>query len=301
MNTDIVGRNGLSWERLRSFCAVAEAGSIVKAAGADPVRQSLMSRQIRELEQLFEVELIRRKGRGLVITDAGRRLATIARHQIRTLQDFDDECRGRPASFSIAGSNTFLQSVFLPRFGAIRKALPMVEWELHHLTARDAARAVVEGETDFALLRSTAMPAGVERAPLGRIAWVLAVPAEQAETGSASALSLLKVLPLALPISGELREAVDAYATKAKLTLKVVLACDSYQQALSAARAGACATIIPDILLKGAPLSLRTVQLPARLKLHQPLALVWRKRVIDSRRHGAAVRDLLRKVLAIED
>ena len=36
---------GLSLERLRSFLAVAEAGSIAKAAKGDPTRQSQFSRQ----------------------------------------------------------------------------------------------------------------------------------------------------------------------------------------------------------------------------------------------------------------
>ena len=51
-------KSGLSLERLRAFLLFREAGSITRAAGGDPVRVSLISRQLRELEEFFEVELV---------------------------------------------------------------------------------------------------------------------------------------------------------------------------------------------------------------------------------------------------
>jgi len=66
---------GLSLDRLRSFLEMAEAGGIARAAPGDPVRQSQISRQIRELEEFFGTELTQRRGKGLVLTPAARRLA----------------------------------------------------------------------------------------------------------------------------------------------------------------------------------------------------------------------------------
>lgn len=54
---------GLSIERLKSFIDVAERGSIARVADGDPSRQSLISRQIGELESFFGVELTKRKGK----------------------------------------------------------------------------------------------------------------------------------------------------------------------------------------------------------------------------------------------
>lgn len=62
MFQNLFSRSGFSMERLASFCAVADAGSIARVADKDPTRQSLISRQIRELETFFGVELVRRKG-----------------------------------------------------------------------------------------------------------------------------------------------------------------------------------------------------------------------------------------------
>jgi DNA-binding transcriptional LysR family regulator len=81
MNAEILSRSGFSLNRLADFSAVAGAGSIVGAARGDVERQSLLSRQIRELEESFNAELVRRKGRGLVLTEAGRELAALGRSQ----------------------------------------------------------------------------------------------------------------------------------------------------------------------------------------------------------------------------
>ena len=82
-------------DRLANFCAVADEGSIAIVAKGDPSRQSLISRQIRELESFFGVELVRRKGRGLEITEAGRELAAIGRKNFKGLEDYSARCRGR--------------------------------------------------------------------------------------------------------------------------------------------------------------------------------------------------------------
>lgn len=300
MNAGIFGKKGLSWERLRSFRAVAEAGAIVKAAGADAVRQSLMSRQIRELEALFEVKLVVRKGRGLALTDAGRTLAGIIRNQMQTLQEFDDVCHQRAESFSLAGSNTLLLALFLPRLGAIRKALPQVSWELRHLPTRDTARAVAEGAIDFALLRAAAVPAGVQKIALGQVEWVLVLPREGSLAQRGNAVGSLDGLPLALPVGGDLREAVDDYAVKRKVALNVALACNSYQQALQAVVAGSCAAILPDLALRAIPLPLRVLPLPDSLRRRQSIVLAWRKRLMDIRLQRVTARDLLARELKFQ-
>lgn len=48
MYQKLLSQSGFSMDRLATFCAVADAGSIVSAAKGEPSRQFLMSRQIRE-------------------------------------------------------------------------------------------------------------------------------------------------------------------------------------------------------------------------------------------------------------
>ena len=71
----MLSKGGLSLDRLNNFCRIAEAGGITKAAGGDPGKQSLYSRQIKELETFFGTELKVRRGRGIALTEAGNELA----------------------------------------------------------------------------------------------------------------------------------------------------------------------------------------------------------------------------------
>ena len=53
----LFAERGLSLDRLKTLIEVAKAGSIAAAARGDSARQSLYSRQIKELEEFFGVEL----------------------------------------------------------------------------------------------------------------------------------------------------------------------------------------------------------------------------------------------------
>jgi LysR family transcriptional regulator of gallate degradation len=61
--------------QLRAFLALADAGSFVEAARATGWSQPALHRAARDLEQLAAVPLVERRGRGLVLTAGGRRLA----------------------------------------------------------------------------------------------------------------------------------------------------------------------------------------------------------------------------------
>jgi len=114
MFDQLFSRGGLSIERMRGFLEMAEAGSIARAAPGDPVRQSLISRQIRELEEFFGAELTVRRGRGLELTAEGRRLAALARAQFLALDEFRREHAGEPRSFLVSAGASTLGWVVAP-------------------------------------------------------------------------------------------------------------------------------------------------------------------------------------------
>ena len=61
--------------QLRALLALAAAGSFVNAAQASGLSQPSLHRAVRDVERLSGVVLVERRGRGVRLTEAGRRLA----------------------------------------------------------------------------------------------------------------------------------------------------------------------------------------------------------------------------------
>lgn len=73
-------------ELLRSFVAIAEAGSMAQATDTIFLTQSALSLQMKRLEDVLQQKLFRRDGRRLVLTAAGVELVAYAR-QLLALND----------------------------------------------------------------------------------------------------------------------------------------------------------------------------------------------------------------------
>src|SRR6516164_7410559 len=110
----LFAESGLSLDRLKALLEVGAAGSIVKAADADPVRQSQYSRQIKELEDFFRTRLIERQGKGTRLTTNGRELARISRFFMLGLSNFRRGCVSEAQTFRIGASATFIRQFLLP-------------------------------------------------------------------------------------------------------------------------------------------------------------------------------------------
>lgn len=71
---------------LRTFSVVADTGNVSRAAETLGRTQSAISLQIRKLEERLSVVLFERSTRGVVLTDAGRRLLPAANRTIREIE-----------------------------------------------------------------------------------------------------------------------------------------------------------------------------------------------------------------------
>ncbi|SBT09398.1 Transcriptional regulator, LysR family [Candidatus Accumulibacter aalborgensis] len=68
----------LNYKHLRYFWMVAKSGAIARAGEQLHLTPQAISGQLRELEEALGIELFRRVGRGLELTDAGRRILSYA-------------------------------------------------------------------------------------------------------------------------------------------------------------------------------------------------------------------------------
>lgn len=90
--------DGLDLAALRAFCAIAEHGSLTRAAAALGVAQSALSRRIAALERRLEGRLFHRTGRGADLTELGHRLRPRARAILAEGDALLEEARGERAS-----------------------------------------------------------------------------------------------------------------------------------------------------------------------------------------------------------
>jgi len=83
---------------LRLVRVISERGGVTAAASALHLTQSAVSHHLARLQERLGVELFRRAGRRLEITDAGRKLVTLSRELDVKLAHTERELRGRKAA-----------------------------------------------------------------------------------------------------------------------------------------------------------------------------------------------------------
>ena len=301
MFENLFSTQGLSLDRLKNFLAFADHNSIVAAAGGDIVRQSLISRQIRELSEFFGVELVKRHGRGLALTDAGRQLATITREQFGALSDFSRNAKSLPSILKIAAANSIAIWQIIPKLPEIRRQLPHHQLILQHEQTAAIIRGVAEGIFDIGFVRDTPLPSTLKRKSLGGAGFALFVPKAMASRYNAADATAWMRLPLALPIGGTLRETVDKIALKHGIALSPALTCDSYVQASAAVGSGAVAAILPVIAAQSLlPRGAQMIHLPELGTKSPKTLMIWNQRATATRASLATAVEVLPELLAME-
>jgi DNA-binding transcriptional LysR family regulator len=258
MNDPIYSRDGLSLDRLRSFLAVAEAGSIAKAAPDSLSRQAQMSRQIGELEAFFGTELTVRRGKTLALSPAGERLAALVRQQFEDLRDFHREQHQQPKTFRLGAGASLLEWLVIPALKEIRKALKDASMRLEVMRSRELVEAVREGSLDFAVVREDALSEEQRLKASLRLASMtfhLCAARSLVPTGTKFGLSTAqnwRDLPWAiLSGGGQLDAKIRGILEAACPAMKPAVECTSLLQVKELVICGVCAGILPSMGMQG--------------------------------------------------
>lgn len=287
MFENLLSVGGLSLERLRNFCLVAEKGGIARAAEGDPARQSLISRQIRELEAFFGAELTQRKGKGIELTEAGHELARQARAQFVALGDFRASCANVPVEFRIAAGNSILEWLIIPHLAGATTGTT-----LSFLTMRtaDIVRSLLDHTADFGIVRKSAVVTPLKFRPLCAIGYALFVPTKLAKRLPKDPSS---ELPLAITVGGEFAARFEEAAARAGKAPKIAYRCASFTQAAHLVRSGASAAVLPEIAapwLKGVA---SRHEIPWLRGCRREIGVAWHQRLLDIRPRAKAVLGIL--------
>lgn len=302
MFNDLFSKGGLSLDRLRTFCAVAETGGVTKAAGGDPTRQSQFSRQIKELETFFGVELTRRQGKTIVLSPAGVRLARIARESFISLNDFQNACKDEPLESSIGAGDALLQWLLFPQIGQLYDTLPKVSFNIVSLRTLDIAERVNDQRLDFGLIRKDATSPLHKFESLGVQTFSLFVPVRLLEAkGEKDWKKVVAKVPLAtIAGDGMFRGSLEREALRTKLHINFSLSCSSFPLAARALQSERYAAILPSIASSELdPKRFRVVPAPFLKRQAREICLAWNPRTEALRPEIAQIKGHLVRLLRL--
>lgn len=236
------------------FIRVAASGSFSKAATTLDMPQSMVSRNIAQLEQQCGQRLFRRTGRGAVLTDFGEQmLPRVARlvEEADALADDIRNARGQPVGEVLVGLLPSAVGQFsAPLFGAVREQLPGVRLHLVEGASAQLEEQLRDGRLDMAIaLREDEASIGgahvLARVPLH----LVGRSGDTLVSKSNVALAALSGVPLVVPSRPHLlRARLDQLAADHALSLQVAVEADSVRLQYEIAAAGggyAIASVLP--------------------------------------------------------
>lgn len=281
----LFAKRGLSLERMRVLLELREAGSIVKAAGSDPVRQSQFSRQLKELGEYFGVELTERKGRNLTLTPAGQELAILIKEHFVALGHYARRMEDEPVPVFIGAGESFIHWLLVPMAHELQNAVPGITLRFLNLTSADVATRLLDRDIDFGILRRDAAPASLQTHSLGKGTFYLYASRDLIQgMKSPKDKTLLSRLPLALmPGDTSFIKKLYQLAERQKVRLNVQLECDSFTAMVKAVITGKYAAILPGLARQELSESIQSVDLSMLNPLVADMCVAWQKRKIGIR------------------
>ncbi|MEV5610088.1 LysR family transcriptional regulator [Streptomyces sp. NPDC052225] len=252
--------------RLAALVAVAEAGSITRAARRLGYTVPALSQQLAKLEREAGTALLVRHHRGARLTGAGEVLVTTARRVLDEMERARHELaqlaglsggRLRLGTFTTAGMH-----LLPPALTAFRRAHPEVELTVAGYEPPLGIAAVAAGEVDVALTHAyepataAAVPASVVQEPVLVEELVLVTaPGHALTAGTAGAARLplgeLAGQPLiSMAPTHPPRQGVESALARAGATPSVLVATPSYVLVCALVSAGLGVAVVPEMVAR---------------------------------------------------
>jgi DNA-binding transcriptional LysR family regulator len=212
---------------LRLIVAVADSGSLSKAAAAFPLALSAASNRLRRFEEQAGLIVFTRHADGMTPTPAGRLVLDRARRILLESAQLADTIRDltgqRRIALRLAGT-TVANSTFLPAaLGPFLADYPEVDLQLVERNSPDVLLAVQAGEVDIGVLDGTLATSAVVTLPFRHDRLVLVVPDGHplAQAGSARLKDALGYPFVCLPPERAMQRFIEDMAARNARPLQI--------------------------------------------------------------------------------
>jgi DNA-binding transcriptional LysR family regulator len=255
-------------KQLRTFQAVAELGSLSKAADRLRAAQPALSRHIKLLEHELRVELFVRNGRGMLLTSAGRMLLDRTTGLVRQIEQVRDDLQsasGQPSGRVILGLVPTVSAVFSGRFARrVVTDFPQISLRIVESYGGHLVDWLHRGDMDLAITYGPAVDLHLQVQSIGRedIA-VVGPPGSGLNRKKQVDLKWLVKQKLIVPsLSHGMRALLEKAVAREKLTLNPMIEADSYRAQISLMEEGLGYTLLPPSAIR-AELAARRLEMAA--------------------------------------
>ena len=236
--------------QLDYFVHVAELGSFSRAASLLSIAQSALSHRVRQLEVELKQPLLYRNGRGVVPTEAGKRLLVHARGilmQVSRTREELAELRGVPAGHVVLGlPPTFERLLTVPLVKSFRERFPRASIGMMEGMSAALVEWVVSGRVDIGLVFNPAPSPAIEIHPLLEAPMFLVSPkGAKVQRGAVPAKDLVRY-PLIVPSRPNAnRMRIEAQLAHFGLKPLIALEIDGIESVLDLVREGFGHAVLP--------------------------------------------------------
>lgn len=217
----------------RTFLAIAELGSLTRAALFLDSNQSLLSRQLNALERDCGARLFNRTGRGVTLSDVGQRIFPHVKNLLSDAEQLEVEIRGEarePAGRVTLGSLPSISGPIVGRlFQQIRARHPGIHLKILEGSSGQVEEWLADARVDIAILYRYGHAVPEHEQALASVDSFLIGPARDKLTAAPEVpFAALHDLPFILPSAPNgLRTTLDALARQEHLNLAPVIEADS--------------------------------------------------------------------------
>ena len=157
----------------RVFLAVAETGSISRAAERLYISQPAVSKSMKNLEDQLSVHLIGRTARGVELTEQGKLLYEHLREAFQSIRTAEDELRQASdlgiGELKIGASTSLCRNILLSYLTDFITRYPHIKVSITCHSTQTTVRKLEEGTIDIGLICETALPEKLTYRPLQEI------------------------------------------------------------------------------------------------------------------------------------
>ena len=298
-------RQSMELRQLQYFLAVAESGSLSRAAAVLGIAQPALSRAVRQLEEASGTQLFYRHGRGIRLTEQGAHFQAAVEPLVRGLLQAGDDLKasagvpagsiafGMPPSMSaLLGAR--LVEIFLERY-------PRVKLQIVDAFSGYVNEWLVAGRLDLAIVNGARRSAHVKVDPLLTVDLFHVARQDSLARGerrqSTVSFDRLLATPLILPGRHHgLRRQLEAAAQARGSKLDVIVEIDALEALKELVRRGIASTVLPHATL-GAK-DVRDPKLTIRRVAEPDVAMQFMIAYSLQRPTTLAMRELVRLVRA---